>query len=92
MSAEVEWWWSIGASAMDSALSCCLIPHGWLPGENPVLAPLSPDGRWRLFSVASLLEDVVLRRSVTLSGGQSGVNLLPVLCVDAVGVWVAYRY
>uniref|UniRef100_A0A0E0A0F7 Uncharacterized protein n=1 Tax=Oryza glumipatula TaxID=40148 RepID=A0A0E0A0F7_9ORYZ len=42
------------------ALSCCLIPQGWLPGESQVLAPLSPDGRrWRFF-VASLLEDVVL--------------------------------
>uniref|UniRef100_A0A0D3H1A6 Uncharacterized protein n=1 Tax=Oryza barthii TaxID=65489 RepID=A0A0D3H1A6_9ORYZ len=42
------------------ALSCCLTPQGWLPGESPVLAPLSPDG-WRWwFSIASLLEDVVL--------------------------------
>ncbi len=34
-------------------------PSRWLPGESPVLAPLSPDGRQRRFSVASLLEDVV---------------------------------
>uniref|UniRef100_A0A0E0EMJ5 Uncharacterized protein n=1 Tax=Oryza meridionalis TaxID=40149 RepID=A0A0E0EMJ5_9ORYZ len=33
---------------------------GWLPGESLVLAPLSPDGRRRRFTVASLLEDVVL--------------------------------
>ncbi|BAH94263.1 Os08g0356366, partial [Oryza sativa Japonica Group] len=31
------------------ALSCCLIPQGWLPGESLVLAPLSPDGRRRWF-------------------------------------------
>ncbi len=42
------------------ALSCCLTPQGWLPGESPVLAPLSPDGRWQRFSVASFLEDAVL--------------------------------
>uniref|UniRef100_A0A0E0AJ55 Uncharacterized protein n=1 Tax=Oryza glumipatula TaxID=40148 RepID=A0A0E0AJ55_9ORYZ len=42
------------------ALSCCLTPQGWLLGESPILAPLSPDGRWRRFSVASLLEDIVL--------------------------------
>uniref|UniRef100_A0A0E0B4C1 Uncharacterized protein n=1 Tax=Oryza glumipatula TaxID=40148 RepID=A0A0E0B4C1_9ORYZ len=35
----------------------------WLLGESPVLAPLSPDGRRRRFSVASLLEDVVLASS-----------------------------
>uniref|UniRef100_A0A0E0MI68 AAA+ ATPase domain-containing protein n=1 Tax=Oryza punctata TaxID=4537 RepID=A0A0E0MI68_ORYPU len=32
----------------------------WLRGESPVLAPLSSDGRRRGFSVASLLEDIVL--------------------------------
>uniref|UniRef100_A0A0E0H0X8 Uncharacterized protein n=1 Tax=Oryza nivara TaxID=4536 RepID=A0A0E0H0X8_ORYNI len=99
------------------ALSCCLIPQGWLPGESPVLAPLSPDGRRRRFTIASLLEYVVLvspsrslsidwckhtlgvgfvlvvrRRSVKLSGGQSGVSLLPVLCVGAVGVWVVVYF
>ncbi|BAS89243.1 Os04g0429450 [Oryza sativa Japonica Group] len=41
-------------------LSCCLIPQGWLPGESPVLAPLSPDGWRRWFTIASLLEYVVL--------------------------------
>uniref|UniRef100_A0A0E0RE97 Uncharacterized protein n=1 Tax=Oryza rufipogon TaxID=4529 RepID=A0A0E0RE97_ORYRU len=31
------------------------------------------------------------RRSLTLSGGRSGVSLLPVLCVGAVGVWMVLR-
>uniref|UniRef100_A0A0D3FSH1 Uncharacterized protein n=1 Tax=Oryza barthii TaxID=65489 RepID=A0A0D3FSH1_9ORYZ len=42
------------------ALSCCLTPQEWLPGESLVLAPLSPTDSGNGFSVASLLEDVVL--------------------------------
>ena len=54
MSADLVWWWSIGASVVDSLVvssgSCCLTPQGCLPGVSPVLAPLSPDGRrWRFF-------------------------------------------
>uniref|UniRef100_A0A0E0F3X5 Uncharacterized protein n=1 Tax=Oryza meridionalis TaxID=40149 RepID=A0A0E0F3X5_9ORYZ len=71
----------------------------------PVLAPLSPDGRRRQSSVASLLEDVVLtppccraissRRPVTFSGGRSGANFLSWSCVLALpmaaGMEVAER-
>uniref|UniRef100_A0A0E0NRN6 Uncharacterized protein n=1 Tax=Oryza rufipogon TaxID=4529 RepID=A0A0E0NRN6_ORYRU len=34
-----------GSFPLLRALSCCLTPQGCLSGENPVLAPLSPDGR-----------------------------------------------
>uniref|UniRef100_A0A0D3GTH0 Uncharacterized protein n=1 Tax=Oryza barthii TaxID=65489 RepID=A0A0D3GTH0_9ORYZ len=45
-------WWLQAATAdglrrwpWRPALSCCLTPQEWLPGESHVLAPLSPDGR-----------------------------------------------
>uniref|UniRef100_A0A0D9ZUR5 Uncharacterized protein n=1 Tax=Oryza glumipatula TaxID=40148 RepID=A0A0D9ZUR5_9ORYZ len=38
-----------GSFPLLRALSCCLTPQGQLPGESPVSAPLSPDGRRRRF-------------------------------------------
>uniref|UniRef100_A0A0E0QKB4 Uncharacterized protein n=1 Tax=Oryza rufipogon TaxID=4529 RepID=A0A0E0QKB4_ORYRU len=69
-----------GSFPLLRALSCRLIPQGWLPSESPILALLSP------------CRTAVTRWSVTLSGDRSSASLLPDLCVGNVGVWVVFYH
>uniref|UniRef100_A0A0E0QY76 Uncharacterized protein n=1 Tax=Oryza rufipogon TaxID=4529 RepID=A0A0E0QY76_ORYRU len=79
MSAELEWWWSIGALAVDSVVA----------GRKPSLGSFEP----RRMASAILPPLLFLKtRSVTLSGGRSGACLLVGLCVDIVDVWVVIYF